>query len=437
MNAIESPVSAPLFDKQKLFLKGVIIFAMALFLWLPTNLITNLVNEREERQKEAITDISSKWAGKQTVTGPVLVIPYNVSEKDDKGAFAVVRKTAYFLPEKLNIRSNIIPEKRYRGIYEVVVYRSKISISGNFGKIGWEKLNIPAENYLWNEAALLFSVKDNQKGLNEDVFIKWNDSSYAFNPQPPGYSNETDAFTAAVPMNADESMKDHSFSMDLSLNGSEQLLFAPTARDNNFEMRSKWSSPSFTGLKLPDTRTLTDSGFVANWKFLNRSTPHAWKDKSLDFENMTIGADLKITVDGYDKTLRSVKYSMLCIILTFAAFFLIETIYKRPLHFVQYALAGLALVLFYTLLLSISEYTGFNLAYLIAGVATVGLVAWYVGSIMHSGKLAMFISLVLVVVYSYIFTIIQLEDFALLMGSIGLFISLAIIMFFSRKLKWA
>jgi inner membrane protein len=127
---------------------------------------------------------------------------------------------------------------------------------------------------------------------------------------------------------------------------------------------------------------------------------------------------------------------MLCIILTFASFFLIETIYKRPLHLVQYALAGLALVLFYTLLLSISEYTGFNSAYIIAGVATIGLVAWYVGSIMHSGKLAMFISLVLTVVYSYIFTIIQLEDYALLMGSIGLFISLAIIMFFSRRLKW-
>jgi len=203
-------------------------------------------------------------------------------------------------------------------------------------------------------------------------------------------------------------------------------------------MNSTWSSPSFTGIKLPDTRQLGDSGFVAKWKFLNRSTPTAWKaDNTHFFDAMAMGADFKITVDSYDKTLRSVKYSLLCIILTFAAFYLIETIYKRPLHLIQYGLAGLALVLFYTLLLSISEYTGFNIAYLISGAATIGLIAWYVGSIMRSRKLAMFISLVLTVVYTYIFTIIQLQDFALLMGSIGLFISLAIIMFFSRRLKWA
>ena len=122
--------------------------------------------------------------------------------------------------------------------------------------------------------------------------------------------------------------------------------------------------------------------------------------------------------------------------LTFAAFFLVETIYKRPLHLVQYGLAGLALVLFYTLLLSISEYTGFNLAYLIAGSATIGLVGWYVGSILKSSKLALFISFVLAVVYSYIFSIIQLQDYALLMGSIGLFVALGIIMYFSRKLEW-
>jgi inner membrane protein len=149
-----------------------------------------------------------------------------------------------------------------------------------------------------------------------------------------------------------------------------------------------------------------------------------------------MGANLIIPVDGYDKTERSVKYALLCIILTFAAFFLIETIYKRNLHLIQYGLAGCALVLFYTLLLSISEYVGFNFAYLIAGIATIGLVTWFVGSIMKSGKLAIFIGFVLTVVYGYIFTIIQLQDYSLLMGSIGLFIALGIIMFFTRKLQW-
>ena len=224
--------------------------------------------------------------------------------------------------------------------------------------------------------------------------------------------------------------------MKFSLNGSEQLLFATAARENKLQMQSSWPDPSFTGVKLPDTRELQDSGFVANWKYMNRSVPQVWDHTVYDLSASSLGADLLIPVDSYDKTERSVKYALLCIILTFAAFFLIETFYRKPLHLIQYGLAGLALVLFYTLLLSISEYTGFNLAYAIAGVATISLVAWYMGSVMKSSKLALFISFVLAVVYGYIFIIIQLQDYALLMGSIGLFIALGIIMYFSRKLQW-
>jgi inner membrane protein len=153
-------------------------------------------------------------------------------------------------------------------------------------------------------------------------------------------------------------------------------------------------------------------------------------------QSLAMGANLLIPVDNYNKTERSVKYALLCIILTFAAFFLIETIHKKSLHLIQYGLTGCALVLFYTLLLSISEYTGFNPAYLIASLATIGLITWFVGSIMKSSRLAAFISFVLAIVYGYIFIIIQLQDYALLMGSIGLFVALGIIMYFSRRLQW-
>jgi inner membrane protein len=220
------------------------------------------------------------------------------------------------------------------------------------------------------------------------------------------------------------------------MHGSQQLMFSPAARETKIQMKGSWPDPSFTGLKLPDEPNPTDTGINVKWKYLNRTTPMVWNDQFINLQPSAMGADLIIPVDGYDKTERSVKYSLLCIILTFAAFFLIETIYKRNLHLIQYGLAGLALVLFYTLLLSFSEYVGFNLAYLIAGGATIGLVTWFVGSIMKSSKLALFIGFVLLVVYGYIFTIIQLQDYALLMGSIGLFIALAVIMYFSRKLQW-
>lgn len=425
-----------LFERNRLFIKAVFIFFMALALWIPTNIILELIKERKERQKEAVADISNKWAGKQTITGPLLMIPYNIFSNDEKGNPVVTKQKFYFTPDKSEAEAKILPEKRYRGIYQVIVYRSEIVLNGKFNPIDWKQLKIPEQNVLWNEAALLFGVTDNVRGISEDIYIKWTDSNLLFHPQPAGISPMQDAFIAAVNFSPEEATKEHTYFMKFSLNGSEQLLIAAAARENKIKIQSSWSSPSFTGIKLPDQREVNKNGFVANWKFMNRSVPQVWDNNFYGLSQTTLGADLLIPIDSYNKTERSVKYALLCIILTFAAFFLIETIYNRNLHLVQYGLAGLALVLFYTLLLSISEYTGFNAAYLIAAVATIGLVTWFVGSIMKSRRLATFISFVLGVVYAYIFIIIQLQDYALLMGSIGLFIALGIIMYFSRRLQW-
>lgn len=431
-SSIENPY---LMDKGKLLLKAVFIFFMALGLWIPTIFIMGLVKEREGRQKEAIADISNKWAGRQTITGPVLRIPYTEYVKNEKGITMQVKKLSYFIPDNIDAKAVIFPEKRHRGIYQVIVYRSDVELKGKFKPLQWQLLKIPQENFVWSEAALIFQVSDQLRGINEDLTIKWNDSTAVFNPQPAGDSPQEDAFFTPLVFSAEDKDKEHVFSMKFSLNGSEQILFASAARENKLEMHSSWPDPSFTGIKLPDTRNVKDSGFVAHWKFMNRAVPAAWNNHFYDLTETAMGADLIIPMDSYNKTERSVKYALLCIVLTFAAFFLIESIYKKPLHLVQYGLAGLALVLFYTLLLSISEYTGFNIAYMIAGVATIGLVAWFVGNVMRSFSLAMFISLVLIVVYGYIFTIIQLQDYSLLMGSVGLFVALGIIMYFSRKLN--
>lgn len=425
-----------LWNKGKLFLKAVFIFVMALVLWIPSAFIMELVRERQGRQKEAIADISNKWAGRQTVITPILMIPYSETDRDDKGNPVLIKRNAYFLADKSDVQSKVFPEKRHRGIYDVIVYRSELEINGKFNALKWQQLKVPPENILWNEAALLFKVQDHMKGINEDIAVKWNDSSLVFNPQEAGFSQMENGFSASLPFNIDEAGKEHSYSMKFSLNGSEQLLFSAAAKENKLKMQSAWPDPGFIGVKLPDTRQVNDSGFTAEWKYLNRSVPQVWKNTFYDLSQSVLGTDLLISVDSYNKTERSVKYALLCIVLTFAAFFLIETIYKKSLHLVQYGLAGLALVLFYTLLLSISEYTGFNPAYLISSVATIGLVAWFIGGVMRSSKLAIFISFVLTVVYGYIFTIIQLQDYSLLMGSIGLFIALAIIMYFSRKLQW-
>jgi inner membrane protein len=425
-----------IWGKGKLFLKAAVIFGMALALWIPTLFIQDLGQEREKRQKEAVMEIGSKWAGKQTVSGPFLVIPYEEVKENTTGQKFLEKKYAWFMPDHISTQAKVYPEKRHRGIYQVAVYRSDISMEVKFKPLAMQQLNISHDKLLWKQAMLMLKVGDNLKGINEELHVKWEDTSIVFDPQPVELTGIHDAFSASIPFDAEQAAKEHSCSIRFSLNGSEQLLFTASAKENQLRMESSWPNPSFTGVKLPDTRNVKDSGFIAEWKYLNRALPMIWKDSSYDLSTSVMGADLLIMVDSYDKTGRSIKYALLCIILTFASFFLIETIYRKPLHLIQYGLAGFALVLFYALLLSISEYTGFNIAYLTAGTATISLVGWYVGSVMRSSKLAIFISLVLAIVYTYIFCIIQMQDYALLMGSIGLFIALGIIMYFSRKLEW-
>lgn len=421
-----------LIDKSKLFFKAIIIFVMAFFLWIPTNFIRNVINEREARQKEAIEEVSSKWAGRQTITGPILVVPYNGTSN----GISYQKKYAWFLAGQLDIISTVAPQKRHRGIYDVVVYQGDISLIAKFNDIKIGQINTAPANFLWSEAKLLLQIADLAKGINEEIYVKWKDTSILCQPWAENIPNVGEALFAPVKLTAEDATTPNTFTVKFSLHGSQQLMFSPASRETKIQMTGDWPDPSFTGIKLPETPNDSASGINVKWKYLNRTTPMVWNDQFINLQASAMGANLIIPVDGYDKTERSVKYALLCIILTFAAFFLIETIYKRNLHLIQYGLAGLALVLFYTLLLSISEYLGFNFAYLIASVATIGLVTWFVGSVMKSGKLATFIGFVLAVVYGYIFSIIQLQDYALLMGSIGLFIALAIIMYFSRKLQW-
>ncbi len=352
-----------------------------------------------------------------------------------------VKKWAYFLPDQLSIHSRILPEKRYRGIYQVVVYTTELQISGAFDSLRIADLGIPSSRVLWNEAALFLDITD-FKGLKEETTLRLNGAD--LNMIPGKFTNEQfpNALAAALPAQLFATpASTHvglDFSTTLHLKGSGDLLFVPAGKNSLVRASSSWSNPSFTGNYLPDLRTVQDSGFTAEWKvlYLNRSYPQQWKDRVYDMKGSAFGVSLILPVDSYQQTTRSVKYAILCILLTFTAFFLIELIYSRSIHSLQYLLVGLALCLFYTLLLSFSEYIGFNGAYGVASLATIALITWYVRSILRSGAMAFFVAGLLALLYGFIFTLIQLQDYALLMGSVGLFITLAVVMYFSRKIKW-
>jgi inner membrane protein len=291
---------------------------------------------------------------------------------------------------------------------------------------------------LWNEAAVFFDVTD-VRGLKEDVVLRWQDSLVEL--APAKFSNEQfkSSLSGALPLGEDMIANGADFSLTLNLKGSENLQFVPVGKETSVKMQSNWANPSFNGNYLPDERTISDSGFTAGWKvlYLNRNYPQQWKDGKYDLNSSSFGASLLVPVDAYQKSNRSIKYAILCIVLTFTAFFLIELIYDKRIHSLQYALVGFALCIFYTLLLSISEYVVFNTAYLISAVATIVLITLFVKSILQSNKMAVFIATVLSAMYGFMFVLIQSQDYALLMGSVGLFITIALVMYFSRKIKWS
>jgi inner membrane protein len=427
-----------LWTRSKLLVKSGIIAIMILLLLIPTYSVQSLIREREARQREAVAEVSGKWAGPQRITGPILALPYLHTTTDSVGKTFVTKHTSYLLPDNLDVQARVIPQERSRGIYKVILYTSQLQLSGSFEGLPIAQMKIAPEKVLWDEAYLKMDIAD-VRGLNEELKMTWNDSLLTL--APLRMTGAMEGLVAPVPLNADGVLKKFSFAANLDINGSEELLFTPLGKATSVHVAAPWPHPSFTGSMLPQTSRITDTAFTATWKSLAHKRPFAqhWIDAGFtdaQLAGAAFGVDLFVPVNGYQKTLRSVKYAALCIVLTFAAFFLIETNHKRSVHPFQYGLIGLALVLFYMLLLSISEYTGFDTAYAIASIATITLIGWFVKGVLASGKLSGLLSILLLLVYSYVFTILQLQDFALLLGSVGLFISLAAIMYFSKRWHW-
>ncbi|HEY1869979.1 MAG TPA: inner membrane CreD family protein, partial [Chitinophagaceae bacterium] len=206
-------------QKSKLVIKGLIIGALALLLLIPASFVQNLIAERQDRQQEAFSEVSSKWADKQNITGPVLVIPYIKSTTDNSGKQVTVKSLAYFLPDKLNIEATINPEKRYRGIYEVMLYTSSINIQGNFGELPLQKLNLAPADLIWNEAYVCFGISD-PKGLKDELKLTWSNSALPLTPSNINNGILKDGFITPVVITDSDAKIGFSFSSRINLNGS-------------------------------------------------------------------------------------------------------------------------------------------------------------------------------------------------------------------------
>jgi inner membrane protein len=427
--------------KNNLYFKIGGIVLIALLLLIPTGMIKSIIYEREQTQREAIDEVSEKWGGAQTLQGPVLTIPYTryvkeIDKATGKETLVQITERLHVLPSKLDIQASVKPDRRHRGVYEIVVYNSALHVSGAFTKLDFKDLEAKGHSFKFNEATLNAGI-DDLRGIEKQIELNWEGKKLPFNP---GVSNQ-DIFYSGINAKVSISPTDdhlYRFSFDIELKGSQQLYFTPVGKETDVVLNSDWQTPKFDGAFLPDQHKTDKAGFKAHWNILNlnRNYPQSWTGSSYELRDSSFGVDLKLPVDNYQKSHRSIHYAILFIGLTFLVFFFIEIFQASGIHPIQYILVGIALVVFYTLLLSISEHIRFNYAFILSALATVALISLYVRAILRSLKMSLFIAGLLSMLYIFIFVIIQLEDLALLIGSIGVFIILGLVMYFSRKIDW-
>lgn len=449
-------------EESILFKLGTIGF-LTIILLIPSSWIQTLITERQNRQAEVIQEVSEKWSGSQLVQGPVLVLPYRTQvatkDKDGKTSYEQVLSNIYILPEQLAIESTVNPEVLHRGIFDAVVYNARVKVKGAFSELELKKSGINPDAILWNKAKVDIGLSD-LKGLKNNPVIQLGNERHEVEPD----FNALKLFKNNLVILPDLSANRKTalpFSFELDMRGSTALHFLHLGKTTTVKIEGKWNSPSFSGRYLPESREISKDGFKATWKipFFNRSYPQQWIDENtvLDTENIStavpeparadqhiqqsndkyFGVDFKSGVDDYQKTMRSAKYSVLIILLTFISLFFTELLRKKKVHLLQYVLIGVAMTIYYTLLLAFTEHIGFNLAYLISSVATVVLISVFIGTLLRNRKPALLFGSILTVFYGFIFVIIQLQDMALIFGSIGLFITVAVLMYLSTRLDWS
>lgn len=428
---------------KKLGLKVIVMAVIVLLLLIPKALIEGTISEREDTARNAMSEVFSKMGGEQTIVGPYF--SFGCIEKDrvktvDDG-YQVVESpfSMFLLPNTLNVEGDVQTSRRHRGIYEVVTFNSPLEIKGDFAFSESDEAEILKHNST-GLVKICFDISD-LKGVSDEVKLTLGNKEYSLVPDGDGLYGSVKRLSALIDQNVFENSKKMNFSMKLSLKGSESLQFVPVGKKTTLHLKSDCETPSFCGDILPVNAAVDGGGFDRRWEasYMNRSYPQLFRDDQFrsEVKSSSFGVNLLVPVGHYQKTMRCVKYCLLFIILTFAVFFFIELIQKKNIHPVQYTLVGLALMLFYSLLLSFSEHIGFMLAYVVSSVMTIALLSIYMSAVLKIRKTALCVGGMLAVLYVYIFVLIQMETYAMLAGSLGLFMILGVIMYFSQKIDWS
>lgn len=451
---------------MRLLLKLMFVFGMTIAIMIPLLLIRGTISERQAYRAQAVDNIARSSAGAQAFSGPVLVVPYTeiveVEEKNDKGE--VIRKVKRdgesgrwtFFPERLDVQGKLIPNTRRLGLHEVRVYELQALARAGFD------VRIPADENpelprRIGQPWLGYGIAD-VRGLAGTPQLRIGGGEVALEE---GFGSRDGGglhVRLATPVAGAQLKLDTR--LDFKLAGTESLALVPLARSNVFRLESAWPHPRFGGDFLPRQPGVSEKGFNAQWEvsslasnaqaqFLaGKTLPAMASDRgyargdggnapAFDTSGIdAVGVSLVDPVNIYSQADRASKYGLLFVVLTFVGFFMFELIKQLPIHPVQYGLVGLALAIFFLLLVSLSEHIAFQWAYLTASVACIGLLGFYLSAVLRSVARGVGFAAMLATLYAALYGLLVSEDNALVLGSGLLFVILAAIMVITRKVDW-
>lgn len=438
-----------------------LILLLAVLLLIPEGLVFWLVNNRKQYFDEASSSIADSWGREQVLCSPYLIFPKETT--DSKGR--IEQSTWCFFPDSLSVEAEVHSEVRQRGIFKCMLYETDVVMEGFFSDIPREVLSMSGESVLKLERGHIALSIGDPLGLNSELRMQvMGDQALPLTPIDLEDAQQEGHTVFSVPLRSFKVLeqnpdKGFRFSCRFQLRGSQGVYFAGAGAKMQAKLKVDYPNVSYVGRRLPDTKLEQDGGWEAEWKLYNAGLV-AGQGGGGNFERVStlmkasssssstywgrddysdaywFGAKLLSTHDIYSHVLRSVKYAILVIALTFLAFFFMDALMKYDFPLVCYLLTGLALILFYLLLLSFAEVVGFGWAYFISGVGIVGMVTLYVKGFVGNFKNALLIGLVLSVVYAMLYVILTLESFPLLVGSLLLFVILGLVMYFSQRLHW-
>ncbi len=414
---------------------GLLVFLISLVL-IPLYLVHDLVTERYARSQSVAEEVAGQWGQQQLIAGPVVSVPYLVHVQmvqDGAKVEQTVRRYVNFLPDSLAITATAKTEKRYKSIYELLVYAADIHLTGRLPAPSFAGIHVPPGDVLWDEATVAIGISD-MSGIRQ-LTLKLDGKALAL--APGMLRDQLFASGAHAYLQSASVETAHDFAVDIQLNGSGQLQFLPMGNETTVALTADWPHPGFTGSFLPAERQIDAKGFTARWKVsaLARNYPQVWSSDQLDFNQVgdgRLGVELTLPGDAYQQIDRIVKYGILVIGLTFTTIFVVDLVKSAQTHFVQYLLVGAALCLFYLLALSLAEQIRFLYAYAIASVVDIAMIALYLARAV-SRFTGLLVGAALAAVYGYMYMLLQMEDFVLLSGTIGLFLALALVMYATRN----